>query len=84
MSCGAAGVDSDVAGVPAATAATALAALLGSGQVPGLVTSGHHAFTLSETETIYAVIRDDALITHITVSRGDDSWAVTHVTAPGC
>lgn len=84
VNCGSAGVDADVAGSPGATAADALLAFLDSDQLPGLMTSGYTEFTVSEAETIYAIIIDDRLITHITVTNTPEGWAVTKVKAPGC
>ena len=71
-------------GLPSATAAEALLAFLDSGQIPSLMTSGYDEFTMAEDETFYAIIIDDRLITHITVTRTADGWTVSHVIAPGC
>ena len=84
VACGDNDVDTDVTGLPSATAAEALLAFLDSDQVPGLLTSGYDEFTMSEDETFYAIIVDDRLITHITVTRTADGWTVSHVKAPGC
>lgn len=66
------------------TAAEALLAFLGSAQMPGLITSGYNEFTMSDSETVYAVVIDDRLITHITVTRTNHGWTVSHVRAPSC
>lgn len=84
VSCAGAGIDSDVAGPSRTTAADALLAFLDSNQLPGLMTSGYTEFQVSDAETIYAIIIDDRLITHITVTNTSEDWAVTNVKAPGC
>ena len=84
VTCGDNNIDTDVTGAPSATAADALLAFLDSDQVPGLMTSGYSEFTMSEDETFYAIIIDDRLLTHITVTRTADGWTVSHVKAPGC
>jgi hypothetical protein len=84
VTCGDNDIDTDVTGLPSATAADALLAFLDSGQVPGLMRSGYDEFTMTEDETFYAIIIDDRLITHITVTRTADGWTVSHVKAPGC
>lgn len=84
VTCGDNNIDTDVTGAPSATAADALLAFFDSGRVPGLMTSGYSEFTVSEDETSYAIIIDDRLITHITVTRSADGWSVSHVRAPGC
>jgi hypothetical protein len=84
VNCASAGIDTDVAGPPSATAADALLAFLDSDQLPGLMTSGYTEFTMSDAETIYAIVIDDRLITHITVTNTPEGWAVTKVKAPGC
>ena len=84
VTCGDNDVDTDVTGLPSPTAADALLAFLDSGQVPGLMTSGYDEFTMAADETFYAIIIDDRLITHITVTRTANGWTVSHVKAPGC
>ncbi len=84
VTCGDNDIDTDVTPLPSATAADALLAFLDSGQVPGLMRSGYDEFTMTEDETFYAIIIDDRLITHITVTRTADGWTVSHVKAPGC
>lgn len=84
VTCGEGDVDTDVLGGPSPTAAEALLAFLDSRQIPGLMTSGYSEFTMSDSETVYAIIIDDRLITHITVARTPDGWTVSHVRAPGC
>jgi len=84
VSCGEGDIDTDVTGPASTSAADALLAFLDSGQFRGLMTSGYREYTRSGDETFYAIIIDDRLITHITVTRTADGWAVTHVKAPGC
>ena len=84
VTCGENDIDTDVTGLPSATAAEALLAFLASGKVPRLMTSGYSEFTESEGETTYAIIIDERLITHISVNRNPDGWTVSHVKAPGC
>lgn len=84
VTCGEGDVDTDVVSGPSPTAAEALLAFLDSGQMPGLITSGYSEFNMSDSETVYAIIIDDRLITHITVTRTNDGWTVSHVRAPGC
>ncbi|HQZ35174.1 MAG TPA: hypothetical protein PK020_12160 [Ilumatobacteraceae bacterium] len=84
VSCGEGGIDNDMTGPASPSAADALLAFLDSGQFPGLITSGYSEYTPSDTETIYAIITDDRLITLITVTHTTEGWTVTHVKAPGC
>lgn len=84
VNCESTGIATDVAGPPGPTAADALLAFLDSDQLPGLITSGYTEYTMSEDETIYAIIIDDRLITHITVANTPEGWTVTKVRAPGC
>jgi hypothetical protein len=84
VTCASAGIDTDQAGPLGATAADALLAFLDSDQLPGLMASGYTEFTTSEDATIYAIIIDDRLITHITVANTPEGWTVTKVRAPGC
>jgi len=84
VSCGEGDIDTDVTGPASTSAADALLAFLDSGQFRGLMTNGYREYTRSGDETFYAIIIDDRLITHITVTRTADGWAVTHVKAPGC
>lgn len=84
VTCASPGIDTDQAGPLGATAADALLAFLDSDQLPGLITSGYTEFTMSEDETIYAIIIDDRLITHITATNTPEGWTVTEVKAPGC
>jgi hypothetical protein len=84
VDCASAGIDTDVAGPPGSTAADALLAFLDTDQLPGLMASGYTEFTMSEAETVYAIIIDDRLITHITVANTPEGWTVTKVRAPGC
>lgn len=84
VTCASAGIDTDQAGPLGATAADALLAFLDSDQLPGLMASGYTEFTTSEGATIYAIIIDDRLITHITVANTPEGWTVTKVRAPGC
>jgi hypothetical protein len=84
VTCGGNDIDTDVTGLPSATAADALLAFLDSGKVPGLMTSRYSEFTASKDETSYAIIIDDRLITDITVTHAPEGWTVSHVKASGC
>jgi hypothetical protein len=49
----------------------------------GLIDSGYSEFTTSGNETVYAIITDDRLVTHITVTGANDGWTVSQVGTPG-
>ena len=85
VDCASAGIDTDVGGTAGAAAADALLAF--PRLRPTTRADGerlHRVHHCQKTATVYAIVIDDRLITHITVANTPEGWTVTKVKAPGC